>query len=107
MGRASRPKPLELARKLKQIRDGLGLSQTEMLIRLGYPTDKREFRSIISAYELGKREPTLPDLYTYAKLANVYVDVLIDDEVKLPDKFPGKEKSIGKLLQQVSDNKKN
>ncbi len=80
MGRASRPKPVFLAKKLKIIRKRLGFSQTEMLINLGYSSDKREFRSIISAYELGKREPTLIDLLNYSKLANVSVESLIDDE---------------------------
>ena len=83
MGRASRPKPLRLAEKLKIIRENLGLSQTEMLIRLGYSSDKREFRSIISAYELGKREPTLIDLLNYAHLAGVTVESIIDDGLEL------------------------
>lgn len=84
MGRASRPKPVKLAEKLKQIRLSLNLSQTEMLINLGYSTDKKEFRSIISAYEIGKREPTLIDLLKYARIACVSVEVLIDDELDLP-----------------------
>ncbi len=83
MGRASRPKPLRLAEKLKIIRENLGFSQTEMLIRLGYSSDKREFRSIISAYELGKREPTLIDLLNYAHLAGVTVESIIDDGLEL------------------------
>lgn len=83
MGRASRPKPRFLAQKLKQIRYSLNLSQTEMLIQLGYPADKKEFRSIVSAYELGKREPTLIDLLKYARLAGILVEVLIDDELNL------------------------
>jgi transcriptional regulator with XRE-family HTH domain len=83
MGRASRPKPIKLAEKLKQIRLSLNLSQTDMLIRLGYPTDKKEFRSVISAYELGKREPTLIDLLKYAKIAKILVEELIDDEITL------------------------
>lgn len=85
MGRASRPKPKYLAKKLKQIRVSLNLSQTEMLIKLSYPTDKKEFRSIVSAYELGKREPTLIDLLRYARIAGVLVEVLIDDALSLPD----------------------
>lgn len=83
MGRASRAKPAKLAEKLKQIRLSFNLSQTEMLMKLGYPSDKREFRSIISAYELGKREPTLIDLLTYSRIANVSVESLIDDELEL------------------------
>lgn len=83
MGRASRPKPEFLAKKLKIIREKLGLSQTDMLIRLGYSNDKKEFRSIISAYEIGKREPTLIDLLKYARLVDVSVETLIDDDLEL------------------------
>ena len=83
MGRASRPKPERLAEKLRDIRENLSLSQTEMLINLGYPPDRREFRSIISAYELGKREPNLLDLLKYARLAGVTVEVIIDDNLEL------------------------
>lgn len=82
MGRASRAKPAKLADKLKKLRLSLDLSQTEMLIKLGYPSDKKEFRSIISAYELGKREPTLIDLLNYSRIANVSVESLIDDELE-------------------------
>lgn len=84
MGRASRPKPAKLAEKLKQIRLLLNLSQTDMLINLGYQADKKEFRRVISAYELGKREPTLIDLLKYARIAGVSVECLIDDELNLP-----------------------
>jgi transcriptional regulator with XRE-family HTH domain len=83
MGRASRPKPDKLAEKLKQIRLSLDLSQTDMLVKLGYSSEKKDFRSVISAYELGKREPTLIDLLKYARLAKVSVEVLIDDEIDL------------------------
>ena len=83
MGRASRPKPKFLANKLRQIRNSLNLSQTEMLIKLGYASDRKEFRSVISAYELGKREPTLIDLLKYARLAGITVEKIIDDEIEL------------------------
>ena len=83
MGRSSRPKPQRLAGKLKQIRIHFDLSQTEMLIKLNYDPDKKDLRSVISAYELGKREPTLFDLLSYARLAKVPVENLIDDEKDL------------------------
>lgn len=83
MGRASRPKPKHLAHKLKQIREHLGLSQSEMLIKLGYSADKKEFRSIISAYELGKREPNLIDLLNYARLSKNSVESIIDDDIEI------------------------
>ncbi len=87
MGRASREKPLRLAEKLRQIREALGLSQDGILIKLGYQ-DSSINRSSISGFELGLREPPLPILLKYARLANVIVDVLIDDEVNLPDQIP-------------------
>jgi transcriptional regulator with XRE-family HTH domain len=52
-------------------------------------------RATISGYERGVREPPLPVLLEYAKSANVYVDVLIDDELNLPDKLPCRKKHAG------------
>jgi transcriptional regulator with XRE-family HTH domain len=88
MGKSKRPRPARLAEKLISIRHALGLSQNEMLARLGL-TD--EFgRNYISAFELGTREPPLPVLLRYAQAAGVWVDVLIDDGLELPAKLPGK-----------------
>lgn len=95
MGRASREKPLKLAEKLKTIRNSLGLSQDGMLIRLGYQDSKLK-RTSISGYELGDREPPLLVLFAYAKVANIFLEVLVDDEKELPDIIPSPEKSLGK-----------
>lgn len=95
MGRASRPKPVRLAEKLRHIREGLDLSQDEMLRRLGIDESSAIERSSISAYELGKREPPLQILLIYARLANVWMDVLVDDNLNLPNKIPSKSKSEG------------
>lgn len=81
-------KPTRLAKKLKQIREEFGLSQNEMLTQLGFSDDL--FRSNISQYELGTREPPLGVLLSYAKVAGVWVDVLIDDELELPVNIPVK-----------------
>jgi transcriptional regulator with XRE-family HTH domain len=86
MGRRARLRPERLAEKLRQIRISLGLSQTEMLNRLGFDIHY----SRISEYELGKNEPALPILLRYARVAGVIVDVLIDDELDLPKKLPAK-----------------
>lgn len=93
MGRVARPKPRRLAEKLLQVRNALGLSQNGMLSRLGL--DERLFRSAVSGYELGTREPPLPVLLEYAQAANVYVDVLIDDGLDLPAKLPSATKHTG------------
>jgi transcriptional regulator with XRE-family HTH domain len=87
---APRQKPERLAEKLRQIRMALGLSQDGMLERLGLT---EEFlRSRISAYELGNREPPLMVLLQYARLVNVSTDVLIDDDLDLPEKLPARRK---------------
>ena len=88
MGITAREKPAHLPAKLLQIRNTLGLSQNEMLRHLGL--GEGYFRSSISGYELGTREPPLPVLLRYAEAAGVYVDVLIDDRLSLPDKLPTK-----------------
>jgi transcriptional regulator with XRE-family HTH domain len=93
MGRSSRPRPLRLAGKLREIRVSLGLSQDQMLERLGYADEL--FRSSISGYELGKREPPLPVLLRYAQIAGVWIDVLVDDDVDLPNRLPSNSKSAG------------
>ena len=92
MGHA-RPRPSRLAEKLLQIRNALGLSQTEMHRRLGVE-DLVEYHSI-SKYELNKNEPPLVILLEYARLANVYVEVLIDDGLDLPARLPSAKKHEG------------
>jgi hypothetical protein len=41
---------------------------------------------------VGKREPSLPLLLKYARIAGICVDDLIDDELDLPEKLPSKPK---------------
>ena len=90
MGRSARPRPERLAEKLLQIRQSLGLSQNEMLVALGL--EEKVFRSAVSGYELGTREPPLPVLLKYARLAGVSTDVLIDDKMDLPKRLPNRPK---------------
>lgn len=90
MGRNPRPKPERLSEKLLQIREALGLSQNEMLSRLGL--DGRLFRTAISGYELGTSEPPLPTILQYARVAGICTDTLLDDELDLPAKLPAKPK---------------
>ena len=90
MGAAARIKPKRLAEKLRQVREALGLSQTEMLRRLGFEEVIAYHR--ISNYELDTGEPPLPVLLAYARLAGISTAVLIDDELDLPAKLPAKSK---------------
>jgi transcriptional regulator with XRE-family HTH domain len=88
MGRKPRIKPERLAEKLRQLREALGLSQSEMWRHLGVE-DLIWFKQI-STYELGTNEPPLPILLRYARAANVSVETLIDDELDLPEKLPAR-----------------
>jgi transcriptional regulator with XRE-family HTH domain len=88
MGTA-RPKPERLAEKLRQIRLALGLSQPEMLRRLGLEETMQYAR--ISEYETGQREPSLLTLLAYSYAAGVHMEFLADDGLDLPEKLPAKQ----------------
>jgi transcriptional regulator with XRE-family HTH domain len=85
MGRKPRQKPARLAEKLTHIRNALGLSQDQMIQRLGL--EGQLTREEISKYERGLRVPSLLTLLKYARVTNLVVDDLIDDEVDLPDEI--------------------
>jgi transcriptional regulator with XRE-family HTH domain len=81
MGRGKGLRVRLLGAKLKRIRTALGLTQAEMLNRLA--AGDSVYQSHISEYELDKREPPLPVLLKYARLAKLSTDELIDDEIEL------------------------
>jgi transcriptional regulator with XRE-family HTH domain len=93
MGTKPRRRAARLAEKLLQIRTALALSQNEMISRMGLTEDL--LREEISDFERGKREPALPFLLQYARAAGVCLDVLVDDELDLPDKLPSSPKHEG------------
>ncbi|HEY6805434.1 MAG TPA: helix-turn-helix transcriptional regulator [Pyrinomonadaceae bacterium] len=95
MARYARWRPRRLSEKLLQIRLGLGLSQNQMLDKLGLAEEL--YRSSISSYELGRSEPPLPILLRYARLAGISVDVIIDDDLNLPASIPDKPDHSGGL----------
>lgn len=83
-----RKNPQQLAAKLKKIRLALHHTQSGMIKRLG--AEGELFQSHISAYENPKnnRLPSYTLLLRYARLAGVSTDILIDDELELPDQLP-------------------
>ncbi len=93
MGKQIRKRPDRLPEKLFEIREKLGLSQNEMVKRMGL-TDEIE-RDYISKFERGTLEPTLWVLLQYARAANIYVEVLIDNNIALPERLPASIKSEG------------
>jgi transcriptional regulator with XRE-family HTH domain len=104
MGKRQRLKPTRLPQKLLQIRQQLELSQNGLIRRMGF-TDVL-VQASISGYESGTREPPLPVLLEYAEVAGVWVDVLINDALDLPDKLPCSPKHEGIKRQTVSRRKR-
>ncbi|HKG15358.1 MAG TPA: helix-turn-helix transcriptional regulator [Pyrinomonadaceae bacterium] len=85
-----RLKQKRLGEKLLQIRLAIGLSQSEMLRRLN-AEDLITYHQI-SGYESGRREPPLRILLEYAQVAGICTDVLINDDLDLPERLPGRPK---------------
>lgn len=97
MGEKSRPKPSRLGEKLKDIRQRIdgGLTQVEMIKRLGY-TEEELPQDRISKFERGAMEPSLAVLVAYAEAANCYLEVLARDDVSLgPGPLPYATKHHG------------
>ena len=84
---------MRLAEKLLRIRLELNLSQNGLLDHLGFSDEL--FRSNVSQYEHAERVPPLQVLLAYARAANVWLDVLVDDELDLPEKLPSRTKHEG------------
>jgi transcriptional regulator with XRE-family HTH domain len=93
MGKSPSYKPSRLGEKIVGIRRELGLSQNGLIRHLGLADEL--FQGDISAFELGNRVPDLRTLLLLAQAAGVYVDVLIDDSLDLPDRLPANPKSVG------------
>ncbi len=84
MGQSRRPQPRRLPSKLHGIRERLGLTQ-EQMAHLVKHKRARVYRSHISEFENGKREPSLLVLLQYARAAGVAVDILIDDDLDVKE----------------------
>jgi transcriptional regulator with XRE-family HTH domain len=87
VGIRARKRQKKLSKKLKAIREALGLSQGGIIETLDL-TGLRQ--SNISGYELGEFEPPIFVLLAYAKAANICTDVLLDDKYDLPRDLPAK-----------------
>jgi transcriptional regulator with XRE-family HTH domain len=103
MGKSPSYKPVRLGEKIVEIRRQLGLSQNGLIKHLGLSDEL--FQGDISAFELGNRIPDLRTLLLLAQAAGVYVDVLIEDSVDLPEKLPAYPKSEGSRRTAASSKK--
>jgi transcriptional regulator with XRE-family HTH domain len=83
MGQAPRNKPKRLGEKLLQIREALGLSQKEMAKQLAERTGFTITHTHVSKYERDRMEPFLETTLAYARLANVEMNQIVDDDLDL------------------------
>lgn len=90
MGRKERVKPERLAEKLRAIRLDKGLTAEELIKDLNCPKVTL-YRSSIAEFENGKREPPSLILLAYARLAKIPMEILVDDELDLPNGLNLKE----------------
>lgn len=88
-----RRRSARLGEKLLFIRQALGLSQNGMIRRLGLADELTQAEW--SAYERDVRIPSLPVLLLTAEAAGVWMDVLVNDELDLPERLPANPKSGG------------
>ena len=92
-----RQKSARLPEKLLQIRRALGLSQNEMIRRLGFEGEL--IQAHISAYERQheNRVPPLGVVLQYARCAGVEMEVLVDDSLDLPGKLGTNTKRLKRM----------
>lgn len=93
MGRKGRYIPKRLPEKLIRVRNALGLTQQEMLELLDLPNEI--LQTSISQYERGKTDPPIFVLLRYAEVVNIWLEVLLRDNLDLPEKLPSHPKSEG------------
>ena len=84
MGRAHRSRPHGLGKKLQLIRIRLGLTQSELIMRLSVKGEVL-YPSSISLFESGRREPSLLVLLAYSNLSGWTINELVDDKVDLSE----------------------
>ena len=74
-----RPTPQHLAPKLQAIRESFGVSQYRFskFLQVG--------RTRLSEWEWGRRVPSLVVLMRYAKLADIPLEFIVDDDIALDD----------------------
>lgn len=100
----TRPKqrPARLAEKLLLIRKRLGLSQNDLISLLGFQDEI--IQAHVSAYERARENRVPPPgiLLAYARCANVEMEVLVDDDLDLPEELPAAIRSGGIKRQSAS-----
>lgn len=91
--RHPRPQPDRLAEKLRHIRTRLGYTLEEMAQALAHVKKSPPTKSHIHRFESGIREPSLLILLEYSRVAKVRLEILVDDNLDLPERLPAKRGS--------------
>ena len=88
----ARKNPAKLAEKLKKIRRALHLSQRDLIKHLNAKDEL--LQTHISAFENkdSNRAPSYAVLLKYARAVDISTDLLIDDELDLPDNLGKKSR---------------
>jgi transcriptional regulator with XRE-family HTH domain len=97
MARTKLRKPV-LAEKLRRIRMELGLSQNQMISKMGL--EGKLLREEVSDFERNRRIPPLEVVLQYARAISTtgggeFLEALIDDEMELPKKLPADPRVSG------------
>lgn len=88
-----RRNPERLAEKLLRIRNSLGISQRGLIRQMSLTNDLTQAE--VSMFESGRRVPSLLVLKEYADIAGVWLDVLVSDDLDLPEDLPCAPKNEG------------
>lgn len=81
-----RPKTPHLGEKLRKIRKRMGLTQKELVEKLGLEADFDQER--ISKYERAVLEPPIYVLIAYSDIARISLDLLLRPEYDVPSTIP-------------------
>lgn len=86
MGTKKRPVPARLPEKLLKIRRLLDLTQEQLAERVSHLPSAPQ-PGHISRFEQGLREPNLVYLLEVSRLSGVSLEVLLDDDLDVPDRL--------------------
>ena len=78
-----RQTPKYLGKKLKHVRENLGIKTYDEMIKRLNLEEASLYRASIHRYENGEREPSLIVLLRYSQLAGITINDLVDDTVEL------------------------
>lgn len=88
----------KIGKKLLEIRLKFNESQNGMLKKLGLENDFR--REYVSKWEHGLLMPPLYVLCAYADFANIFLEVIVRDDLFLPESLPVVINNKSKILKQ-------